>query len=169
MELKDRIKFAMDAAGLSPADFARATKTSPGGVSQWLDGKIKTLKAGSAARIEKVTGIDARWIATGEGQIKATTDKDTQNHTKAIESTASRYCSVRQAITTLTILVEDAPQNERKAIMHLINSALETPSIAPHVIDALKSLMESSAMKSRVPMESPWPANGAEHSAEVQR
>jgi transcriptional regulator with XRE-family HTH domain len=168
MALKDRIKFAMEAAGLSPADLARATKTSPGGVSQWLDGKTKSLKAETAARMEKATGINARWIATGEGQIKASPDVvDMPLTPVAIQATDSRYCSVRQAINTLTILVEDAPANERKAIMHLINSALETPTIAPHVIDALKSLMASSAITSRVPMEPQVAVNGDDHRAEV--
>lgn len=170
MDLKARIRFAMEAAGLSPAELARATKATPGAVSQWLKGTVKSLKAETAAQIEKATGINARWIATGEGPIKTSNDTGATTNQQtpipvAMQATATRYCSIRQAITTLTILVEDAPENERKAITHLINSALETPAIASFVIDAIKSLMESSAIASRVPVESPVAYRGGGSSA----
>ena len=70
MHLKDRIKEAMDGAGMSPADLARATKRTPGAVTQWLDGMTKSLKAETASRIELATGYCATWIATGKGQKK---------------------------------------------------------------------------------------------------
>jgi len=43
MELKDRIKEAMTAAKLSPADLARATKSTNAAINFWLTGKTKSL------------------------------------------------------------------------------------------------------------------------------
>jgi len=53
----------------SPADIARATGKTPGAVSQWLDGKTKSLRADTAAMLERATGYSAAaWIVTGKGQ-----------------------------------------------------------------------------------------------------
>ena len=46
MALKDRIYEAMKAAKLSPADLARATKSTNAAVTFWLSGQTKSLKAG---------------------------------------------------------------------------------------------------------------------------
>lgn len=74
MSLSDRIKEAMDSAGLSPADLARATKRTPGAVTQWLDGTTKSLKADTANMIEIATGYRSAWLVTGMGAKKNQTD-----------------------------------------------------------------------------------------------
>lgn len=66
MALKDRIKEAMDGAGLSAADLARKTGRTAGAVSQWLDGTTKNIKGDTAAAIEAATGYRASWITTGK-------------------------------------------------------------------------------------------------------
>lgn len=71
MALKDRIREAMTAAGLTPADLARATKRTPGAVSQWLDGLTKTVKSDTALSLQNATGFNAVWIATGKGEKRA--------------------------------------------------------------------------------------------------
>jgi phage repressor protein C with HTH and peptisase S24 domain/transcriptional regulator with XRE-family HTH domain len=63
--LAERIREAME--GMSPADLSRAAKVTPGAVSQWLDGTIKSLKGETAARLEAATGYRSAWILTGEG------------------------------------------------------------------------------------------------------
>lgn len=67
MTLADRIKEAMESARLSGADLARATKRTPGAVTQWLDGTTKSLKADTANMIESATGYRAAWLVTGKG------------------------------------------------------------------------------------------------------
>lgn len=52
---------------MSAADIARATGKTPGAVTQWLDGTIKSLKAETAARLEAATGYRATWLVTGKG------------------------------------------------------------------------------------------------------
>jgi len=57
----------MDAAGLSPADMARAADVSKPTVTFWLNGQTQSLKAGSAAALELATGYRANWLIMGKG------------------------------------------------------------------------------------------------------
>lgn len=68
MTLADRIREAM--GDMSAAEIARATGKTPGAVTQWLDGTIKSLKAETAARLEAATGYRATWLVTGKGEKK---------------------------------------------------------------------------------------------------
>lgn len=68
--LKDRIREAMEGAGLKPLQLARLTGKTSGAVTQWIDGTTKALKAETAARIENATGYSATWLVTGEGPKK---------------------------------------------------------------------------------------------------
>jgi transcriptional regulator with XRE-family HTH domain len=65
--LSERIKEAKESAGLSNADLARATGRSQGAVTQWLQGSVVSLKADTAAQIERATGYRASWLVTGKG------------------------------------------------------------------------------------------------------
>ena len=70
MSLKDRIKEAVDGSGISPADLARATKSTNAAVTFWLNGATKSLKGEKAAMIETATGYNAQWIISGKGEKK---------------------------------------------------------------------------------------------------
>lgn len=67
MTLKDRIREAMEYAELTRADLARATKRTGAAVTQWLDGDVKSLKAETAALMERATGYSSTWLVTGKG------------------------------------------------------------------------------------------------------
>lgn len=67
MNLSDRIREAITHSGKNQAQIAVETKKSPGAVSQWLDGRIKGLRAETAEALERATGYTATWIATGRG------------------------------------------------------------------------------------------------------
>jgi len=67
MELKDRIREAMEYAEMTRADLARATKRTGAAVTQWLDGDVKSLKAETAALMERATGYSSTWLVTGKG------------------------------------------------------------------------------------------------------
>ncbi len=70
MALADRITEAMEGAGISQSELACATKKTRSAVNQWLSGRIKTLKAETAAMIEAATGYRASWLVTGVGAKK---------------------------------------------------------------------------------------------------
>ncbi|MBT2322549.1 helix-turn-helix transcriptional regulator [Variovorax paradoxus] len=65
--MSERIKEARDAAKLSNAELARRTGKSQGAVSQWIDGTVNSLRAETAAQLERATGYRAAWIVTGKG------------------------------------------------------------------------------------------------------
>jgi phage repressor protein C with HTH and peptisase S24 domain len=68
MQLQDRVREAMEGAGLKPSELATRTRKSRGAVTQWLDGTIKSLKADTAALIESATGYSSTWLVTGKGE-----------------------------------------------------------------------------------------------------
>ena len=53
MTLSDRIREAISHSGKSHAQIAAETRKSPGAVSQWLDGRIKSLRADTAEALER--------------------------------------------------------------------------------------------------------------------
>lgn len=67
MNLSDRIREALIGSGKSQAQIAVETRKSPGAVSQWLDGRIKGLRAETAEALERATGYRAAWLVTGKG------------------------------------------------------------------------------------------------------
>ncbi len=71
MTLAERVMEAIGA--IKPAELARAMKMSPGAVSQWRNGGIKSLKVETAAKLEKITGYSAVWLGSGKGPKMAPT------------------------------------------------------------------------------------------------
>ena len=70
MELKHRIREAMEDAGLKPLQLANAVGVSSGAVTHWLNGATTSLKADTAQRIADCTGYAVGWITTGLGEKK---------------------------------------------------------------------------------------------------
>lgn len=67
MTLAERIREAIQHSGKSQAQIATETGKSPGAVTQWLDGSTKSLRADTAAALERATGYNATWLVTGKG------------------------------------------------------------------------------------------------------
>lgn len=67
MTLADRIREAIQHSGKTQAQIAIETTKSPGAVTQWLDGTTKSLRADTAAALERATGYNATWLVTGKG------------------------------------------------------------------------------------------------------
>lgn len=71
MSLQARITEAVNAAlakGLSLADVARVADVTQSALTQWMDGTTKSLKASSAAGLERATGYRAAWLGDGKGR-----------------------------------------------------------------------------------------------------
>lgn len=69
--LQERIAIVLAETGLGTAALARIADVKSSAVSQWKSGRIATLKAETAANIERHTGYRADWLATGRGTPKA--------------------------------------------------------------------------------------------------
>src|SRR5690606_33779564 len=67
MTLAERIREAIQHSGKTQAQIATETGKSPGAVTQWLDGATKSLRADTAAALERATGYNATWLVTGKG------------------------------------------------------------------------------------------------------
>lgn len=65
--LAQRMKEAIDDAGVKPADVARACKITAASVSNWLSGETKSLKASTALRAADFLGVNQAWLAEGRG------------------------------------------------------------------------------------------------------
>lgn len=65
MNLSQRIARALELSQKSRSQLAKEIGVSASAISQWVSGNIKTLKASSASRIEKATGVRAAWLIDG--------------------------------------------------------------------------------------------------------
>lgn len=70
--LDQRIQTILDETGAEQNGLAQAAGVTKGTVSQWLDGKIKSIKLEYAVGIQKRYGYNAVWIVMGEGEKKIT-------------------------------------------------------------------------------------------------
>lgn len=67
MNLAERIAWALAEAQIKPAAAARRMHCTPATIYQWLSGETRHIKAEHAFALQDVTGVAARWLATGDG------------------------------------------------------------------------------------------------------
>lgn len=69
--LKERLALAMrDAPGIKQVDLVRACKVKPASVSNWFDGKTKTLAGANLLTVARVLNVNAEWLGTGRGPMR---------------------------------------------------------------------------------------------------
>jgi hypothetical protein len=66
----ERIELMMKALGTDQPGFGTLSGASKSVVNQWLSGKIKSIDARYAFKLQKTTGFSAEWIQTGCGPEK---------------------------------------------------------------------------------------------------
>lgn len=64
--LSERIKLLM-ASGVTVTEMANIADVKPPSVSDWINGKTKSLKAGPALRISKHFDVNQLWLTEGVG------------------------------------------------------------------------------------------------------
>ena len=66
--LETRVKQAMAAKGMKPADLARASSSTTATISNWRNGMVvaEHVKAEQLFRIADALEVDGRWLLTGE-------------------------------------------------------------------------------------------------------
>jgi transcriptional regulator with XRE-family HTH domain len=74
-DFQARLRAAMDAAGVDAAALAAAIGISYQAVKKALDGKSKTLSAENCFRAADATATNARWLATGEGEMSLSSER----------------------------------------------------------------------------------------------
>lgn len=71
MERPERIAAAIRQAGMTKSAVAQAVGVSPAAVTQWINGGTKDIKNENLFALATITGVSARWLATGEGDMHA--------------------------------------------------------------------------------------------------
>lgn len=69
MSLSERIKLAMDKAGISQVELARACGVKPPSVHGWLSGKSKFLRGENLLQAARALNVTEDWLATGVGPM----------------------------------------------------------------------------------------------------
>lgn len=69
--LSERLKSAMDEAGVSQAELARACGVKPPSIHGWLSGKSKFLRGENLLSAARRLGVEQQWLATGVGPRRA--------------------------------------------------------------------------------------------------
>lgn len=67
MELRDRVKSARKTAGLTQDQLALKIGISRPAIAQWENGEVKSIDGANVIRAAREMGVDALWLATGEG------------------------------------------------------------------------------------------------------
>ena len=169
MELKDRIREAMDGAGLKPLQLARATKKSSGAVTQWIDGTTKSLKAETASALEKATGYRADWIVTGKGEKKVTTATATIT---APSATLVATATVQNHPLALAVPAQAATENvspelteQYRAVMAMLATLPDDPVVRFQVLGQLAEIIAKARGSPPSHQESPAYSHAATRAA----
>lgn len=91
--LGDRIVYALEAAGISPAAAAKHIGCRPQAIYQWISGKTKNPKNELLFAFADLTRFEPRWIATGKGPVRAVpraVDEDEQTLAQTFRSLDER-------------------------------------------------------------------------------
>jgi len=67
--LKDRVRFAMERAGLSQVELADRAGVTRSTVSNWLLGRSASVKTNVAGSLAKALNVSAEWLMYGTGDI----------------------------------------------------------------------------------------------------
>jgi len=69
MSLSERIKVAMQTAGVNQVELARACGVKPPSVHGWLSGKSKFLRGENLLKAARALRVSQDWLATGKGSM----------------------------------------------------------------------------------------------------
>ena len=72
--LAERLTLAIEHAQISKAELARRVGISAPSVNGWFSGKAKFLRGENLLAAAKALGVSEAWLATGKGQMQASTD-----------------------------------------------------------------------------------------------
>ncbi|WP_025138111.1 helix-turn-helix transcriptional regulator [Achromobacter sp. DH1f] len=63
--LAERLREAMDAAGIKQVQVARAAGIKPPSVADWLNGKTKNIKGANLVTVAQLLNVSEAWLADG--------------------------------------------------------------------------------------------------------
>lgn len=74
--LSERLRLAMDEAGMSQAELARKVGVKAPSINGWLSGKAKFLRGENLLAAARALKVSQDWLATGKGSMRPAADAD---------------------------------------------------------------------------------------------
>lgn len=111
-----RVAYAVRRSGLSVEAIADKIKISKQSIYQWIDGQTKNIRNEYLFAFADVTGLNARWIATGEGPETQPRYEDQRiQHALRVMEALPDYAidSAIRELDTLAELIEHARADQR--------------------------------------------------------
>lgn len=150
MNLSDRLKLAMQAAGVSQADLARACGVKPPSIHGWLSGKAKFLRGENLLQAALVLKVRPDWLATGDGpmepsdaiDVQARWIDDAQPERAALGMTTA-LPTLAQALEVLASHMDGLCDSGRELVAQHLQTLARAPDSAKAKAGALASLSGS--------------------------
>lgn len=133
--LKDRIKKAMELAGINQAELAAACGVSRPSVNDWVRGETRSLKGASLTRASKALGVNADWLAHGAGPMRR----------ESAEAEAEDWSDVKGYVQAVG-LGDGVEGNESYAETHKLKfraKSLQRKGLQPHRLGVVYGRGES--------------------------
>lgn len=127
--------------GVRNADLARACKVSTPSVTNWLNGRTKTLKQDSARLAAAFLGCDQNWLAEGVGSPNWRDAEPTGGSGVVVSHVARRPTSGREALLRVGLMLASVPAGPRRTALAALMAAYVNDGGEPHYVDAILSLL----------------------------
>lgn len=116
MTLSARLKtLLLEQQDKSQAGLARYAEVRPPSVNDWVSGKTKTMSSDVLFRVADYFGVDARWLATGEGQDR-TDLPDIEYVYQHYDSQQGEDMDIRKTLDSLRALLQAVPQERQDTV-----------------------------------------------------
>jgi len=107
----NRVRMALELAGMNNAELARAIDVSPSTVGKWVheESEIGRIEAHNLFDASRILRVDAEWLATGKGEPRPTPGAGRISPEQAAIIEAYEGLSV-QSRMTLAFLLDSLPK-----------------------------------------------------------
>jgi transcriptional regulator with XRE-family HTH domain len=96
MALSDRLREALDAAGMNQRELAAACGVKPPSVNGWLSGKAKFLRGENLLLAAKALNVSEQWLATG--RLPKERQAEQQSHSQSLRLDPEMVRDVARAL-----------------------------------------------------------------------
>lgn len=116
MNLASRIKAARIAAGVKKGELAKSAGVTPGAVTQWETGQVKSLKGGTLISLAAALKVSPSWLKDGKGEM-ATPAILSQIESELVSVFRSLHLSNQTTLmTTARAMLANQPNMEPSAV-----------------------------------------------------
>lgn len=142
MSLSNRLKSLLDEnPKKTQAGLARATGAKPASISDWVNGRTKSINSvyltGAAAYLE----VSSDWLATGKGPKYVVTGSLASEAGDTMQASASLGPTLEQAIEALALSFNSADNSTRETCAALLASLARNPGNHQRISTALNALL----------------------------